>query len=244
MPKKSCVPRASATRKPRCHATSASSGPYIRPSHVADREGLVEDAREGARRGAVEDRAAALGLGHAQVVSDPHLRGVAARVLDGAVRGDVGLEQAVVRPHGGDGARPGRRPLAEQVGLRREDVGLVDGDPAAGTGRRGPPRRLARSRARRSGESVGENAAALGEPRGQREVVERDHRLDAGVAQRAEHLAVPVEGGAVDLPRRGARCAPTRSTFGARRARATAGARRPPPSGATRRTPRRAGRRP
>ena len=53
--------------------------------------------------------------------------------------------------------------------------------------------------ASRSANPVGEDAAARGQPRGQREVVKRDHGLDAGVPQRADHLAVAVERRAVDF---------------------------------------------
>ena len=101
------------------------------------------------------------------MMGDPHLRRVPAGILDGPVSGDVSLEQAVVRPHRGERAVAGRWPHAEEVGLRREDVGLVDGDPArAKVAERF--HRDARELREAVRKAIGEDTPALGQPDGQR----------------------------------------------------------------------------
>ena len=121
-------------------------------------------------------------------------REVAVRVgvVESAVHRDVGLEQAVVSQHGQPRIALCRRPGAEEVSVRGEHVGLVDGDPfAAQVAERsyalyreaGHPRR----------ELGGEEPAAIGHPQRQREVMERHHGANPRVAVRAEHSPVVIE---------------------------------------------------
>ena len=119
---------------------------------------------------------------------------IAARVgvVERAVHRDVRLEEAMVCDRGLPWVALGRGPRAQEVGVRREDVRLVDRDPLAA--------KVAERAYRFDGEArqpgreiVREEPTAIGHPLGEGEVVERYHRANAGVNVGAEDRPVVIE---------------------------------------------------
>ena len=209
------------------------------PSHAADRERVVEDAREERRRGAVAARARALGLDDPQVCATPTCTRVA-RARPSA-RGRRRRARASRRCARARRAR-GLFFAGGQTPSRYACAASTFGSLTVTHSRHRSPSASTATRAKRASRAA--NPSASTPPRSASHVgsVKWCSVTIGSIPasrRRAEHRAVLVERGAIDLALRAARSAPTRPTCGTRPCRAPAAARRPPASAATSRTPRR-----
>jgi hypothetical protein len=99
------------------------------PLHHGQGERVVEHARQQRRRRAITEPPGTLRLDDPQVMRDADLHRVASRFLERPVRRIVREQERPLRAPRLPRALHRRGPHAEQVGVRREHVRLVDRDP-------------------------------------------------------------------------------------------------------------------